>query len=47
MFYVKFIVVSATVDIVQRYSVCVELIVVTATVDIVQLYFVVCGVNCG
>jgi len=36
-------VVTATVDIVQLYSVvCVVFIVVTAKVDIVQLYCVVC-----
>jgi len=45
---VEFIVVAATVDIVQWYCVvCVEFIMVRATVDIVQWYYVVCAFNCG
>ena len=43
---VEFIVVTATVNIVQSYYVVLEFIVVTATVDIVQWYCVVCGVYC-
>ena len=39
--------VTATVDIVQWYCVCVEIIVVTATVNIVQWYCVLFGVYFG
>ena len=39
--------VTATLDIVQRYCVVLEYIVVTVTVDIVQWYCVVCGDFCG
>jgi len=42
-----FIVVTATVDIVQWYCIVLELILVTTTVDIVQCYCVVCGVYFG
>ena len=44
MLCVEFIVVTATVDIVQWYCVVCGVIVVTATVDIVQCYCFVCGV---
>ena len=40
MLFVDFIVVTATVDIVQRYCIVLEFIVVTATVVIVQCYCV-------
>jgi len=44
---VDFIVMTATVDIVQWYFVRLDFIAVTARVDIVQWYCVVCGVYCG
>jgi len=47
VFCVEFILVRATVVIVQSYCVVLEFIVVTATVDIVQWYFVVCRAFCG
>jgi len=40
-------VVTATVDIVQWFCVCVEFFVVTLTVVIVQWYLVLFGVYCG
>ena len=46
MFCLEFILVTATVDIVQWYSVCVEYFVDIATVDIVQWYCVLCVVYC-
>jgi len=47
VFCVEFIVISATVDIVQWYCVvCVEFIEVTGKVDIVQWYCVVYGAYC-
>ena len=48
MLFVELILDTATVNIVQWYSVlCVKYIVVKATVDIVQWYCVVFGVYCG
>ena len=47
MLCLEFILVTATVDIVQWYCVVLEFIVFTATVDIVQWFYVVCGVYCG
>jgi len=44
---VEIIVVTATVDTVQRYCVVLEISVVTTTVDLEQWYCVVCGVYCG
>jgi len=44
---VEFILVTATVDIVQWYCVVLQVFVVTATVDIKQWYGVVCGDYCG
>jgi len=44
---VEFIVVTATVDIMQWYWDVLEFIVVRATVDIVQWYSVVFGDYCG
>ena len=47
MLCVEFIVVKATVDIVQSYCFVLKFIVVTATEVIVQWFCVVCGVYCG
>ena len=47
MICLEFILVTATVDIVQWYCVCVEYFVDIATVDIVQWYCVLCVVYCG
>jgi len=47
VFYVEFIVVTATVDIVQLYCFVCGVISVIATLDIVQWYCVLCGVYCG
>jgi len=43
----EFIVVTATVDVVQCYCVLLEFIVVTATIGILQWYCVLCGIYCG
>ena len=47
MLCVEFILVTATVDIVQSYCVVLEFIVVKATLDIVQWYCVDVGDYCG
>jgi len=47
VFCVEFIVVRATVNIVQWYCVVLEFIAVISSVVIVQWYCVVCGVYCG
>ena len=47
MLFLEFILVKATVDIVQCFCVILEICLVTATVDIVQCYCVVCGFYFG
>ena len=47
MLCLEFIVVTATVDVVQCYCFAFEVIVVTTAVGIVQWFCVVCGVFCG
>ena len=47
MLCVEFILVTATLDIVQWYCVVLKFIVVTASINIVHLYCVVCGVYCS